>query len=192
MNSLKFYIDRLKDCTVREAVGLLKVDQELSIEEKNLIYLYLFPRPLLDRQLPERVQSYRGKQSQGFLQPNLGEIGLLVEAYRTEQYKRFMKHLFHSFTNPEHLYPVAGNGQCECALCGKNLYEEDVWNDMCTRFPGSDEKNKKEYLAYGSKNSSINLCLDCIIQLKETSILLEELEPGYLLDWRIKYKSPFL
>ena len=107
MNSLKFYIDRLKDCTVHEAVGLLKVDQELSIEEKNLIYLYLFPRPLLDRQLPERVQSYRGKQSQGFLQPNLGEIGLLVEAYRTEQYKRFMKHLFHSFTNPEHLYPVA-------------------------------------------------------------------------------------
>ena len=192
MNSLKFYIDRLKDCTVHEAVGLLKVDQELSIEEKNLIYLYLFPRPLLDRQLPERVKSYRGKQSQGFLQPNLGEIGLLVEAYRTEQYKRFMKHLFHSFTNPEHLYPVAGNGQCECALCGKNLYEEDVWNDMCTRFPGSDEKNKKEYLAYGSKNSSINLCLDCIIQLKETSILLEELEPGYLLDWRIKYKSPFL
>lgn len=192
MNSLKFYIDRLKDCTVHEAVGLLKVDQELSIEEKNFIYLYLFPRPLLDRQLPERVQSYRGKQSQGFLQPNLGEIGLLVEAYRTEQYKRFMKHLFHSFTNPEHLYPVAGNGQCECALCGKNLYEEDVWNDMCTRFPGSDEKNKKEYLAYGSKNSSINLCLDCIIQLKETSILLEELEPGYLLDWRIKYKSPFL
>lgn len=30
-----------------------------------------------------------------------------------------MKHLFHSFTDPEQLFPIAGLGQCECAICGK-------------------------------------------------------------------------
>lgn len=191
MKSLNFYITKLRDCSVHEAINLLRVDKDLSIEEKNLIYLYLFPRPLLDRQLPERVQSYRGSQSQGFLQPNIGEIGLFIEAYRTEQYRRFMKHLFHSFVDPEQLFPVAGSGQSECALCGKNLYNLDAWNDMCTRFPESSEKNKKEYLTFGSKNSNVDLCLDCIIQLKEASIILEDIEPGYLLDWRTKYKQPY-
>lgn len=191
MESFKFYIDKLKNCNVHEVLNLLKTDQDLGVDEKNLIYLYLFPRPLLDRQLPERVQSYRGKQSQGFLQPNLGEISLLIEAYRTEQYRRFMKHLFHSFLNPEQLFPIAGNGQHECALCGKNLYEENSWSDLCSRFSYNPEKEKKEYLAFGSKNSNIVLCLDCIIQLKEASVLLEEIEPGYLLDWKTKYKLPY-
>lgn len=190
MNSLKFYIDKLKDCDAHEVINSLRVNPVLSVEEKNLIYLYLFPRPLLDRQLPERIIAYRkNKNPQGSLQSDLGEIGLLVEAYRTEQYKRFMKHLFHSFTDPEQLFPIAGLGQCECAICGKNMYEEGAWSDLCSRFEYNQlEKEKKEYLAFGSKNSGINLCLDCIIQLKETSILLEEIEPGYLLDWRSRCK----
>ena len=191
MKPFKFYIDKLKNCEVHEAINLLRVEPDLSIEEKNLIYLYLFPRPLLDKQLPERVQANRGNQYQGYLQPNLGEVGLFIEAYRTEQYKRFMKHLFHSFIDPMQLFPIAGNGQCECALCGKNLYENEAWSEMCLRFPQSGEQNKKEYLAFGSKNSNINLCLDCIVQLKEASIILEEIEPGYLLDWRSKFKLKY-
>lgn len=59
MNSLKFYIDKLKDCDAHEVINSLRVNPVLSVEEKNLIYLYLFPRPLLDRQLPERIIAYR-------------------------------------------------------------------------------------------------------------------------------------
>ena len=46
MNSLKFYIDKLKDCDAHEVINSLRVNPVLSVEEKNLIYLYLFPRPL--------------------------------------------------------------------------------------------------------------------------------------------------
>ena len=42
MNSLKFYIDKLKDCDAHEVINSLRVNPVLSVEEKNLIYLYLF------------------------------------------------------------------------------------------------------------------------------------------------------
>ena len=41
MNSLKFYIDKLKDCDAHEVINSLRVNPVLSVEEKNLIYLYL-------------------------------------------------------------------------------------------------------------------------------------------------------
>ena len=72
MNSLKFYIDKLKDCDAHEVINSLRVNPVLSVEEKNLIYLYLFPRPLLDRQLPERIIAYK-------------EGGQLTEKIRTHK-----------------------------------------------------------------------------------------------------------
>lgn len=182
MNKLKFYISQFQEMTSHEVMGILKTSEDLSTQEKNLVYLYLYPRPLLDMELPPRIMSYRGQRPAGSLEPDLGEVALLLEAYRGEQYHRYFKHLCHSFTDPHHLFPVAGDSQSECGLCGKNLYNLGAWQTECTKWPGSTELERKEYLAYGSDCSSICLCRDCLVQLKYTSELLEELEPGYL-DW---------
>lgn len=182
MENLKFYISQLQGKELHEVLSILKGSTDLSTEEKNFIYLYLFPRPLLDMELPGRIMANRKSQSVGWLEPKLSEIALLVEAYKSEQYKRYIKHLIHSFRDPSKLFPIDGDGQCNCGLCGKNLYEYGAWNTKCLQFPDSPEITRKEYLAFTSESSNISLCKDCLVQLNSLHETLETLEPGYL-DW---------
>ena len=185
MNSLKQYIEIWKNVNdTHQVIEYLK-NLDLSIQEKNLIYLYLFPRPLLDMELPGRIQRARrdsGNNGTGYLEPNVYEISLLVEAYRTQQYRRFIKHLLHCFTDPKNIHPVNGYQFCECGLCKKRLFELGAWNNECSKFKNSvhPEETKKEFLAYGADGSNITLCIDCIIQLQEVNRFLEDIEPGYL------------
>ncbi len=188
MDNIKFYVEKFKNSSQHDVLNQLKINNDLSVEEKNLIYLYLFPRPLLDMELPQRIISNRKSNYPGSITQNLSEIGLLVEAYRTEQYKRFIKHLIHSFIeHPEKIYQETGYQECKCGLCGKPLYQFNAWEEICSRSPGLPEVNEKKYLAYSSRDSNINLCLPCIIQLKGAADIIESLEPGYL-DWHNRYK----
>lgn len=185
MNNLKDYIEDLKKMgDTHEVIESLRVSP-LSIQEKNLVYLYLFPRPLLDKELPGRIQEARlssGNNGNGYLVPNTLEVSLIIEAYRTEQYRRFIKHLLHTFTNPQNIHPVSGNEQCKCGLCDKGLYEFEAWKSECSKFKNSPhpEEKRKEFLAFGGTGSNISLCLDCIIQLQEVNRTIELIEPGYL------------
>ena len=180
-------LEKIND--THQIIEILRKDDKLEIEEKNLIYLYLYPRPLLDMELPRRIMESRktsGNNGNGYLQTNLVEVALLIEAYRTEQYKRVIKHLLHTFTVPENIHPISGNGQCKCGLCGKNLYEFDAWTSECSKFKNNPhpEESKKEYLAFGGDGSNVSLCLDCIVQLQEVNKILDSLEPGYLNKWK--------
>ena len=177
------YLNSLKNLNndSHQIIEKLRTCNDLSIPEKNLIYLYFFPRPLLDMELPYRINEMRGNNQSGYLEPNLPEISLIIEAYRTEQYRRYIKHLFHSFTNPIDIHPVDGFGKCNCGLCKKEIYELKSWNEICNRFSDNyKEKENKEYLSYGSTGSNISLCIDCIIQLNEAKNLLTEIEPDFL------------
>lgn len=188
LKEVKDIIEYLKGMEHHQVLNYLK-KYNIDIPIKNLIYLYLFPRPLLDMELPYRIINQRksnGNQS-GYLTPNISEISLIIEAYRTQQYRRFIKHLLHSFTDPSNIFPVNGNGQCNCNLCGKGLYEFESWSSICSRFPEDyKEKKNKEFLAYGSLGSNLSLCVDCIIQLTETRIILNEIEPNFL---EVKFKK---
>lgn len=185
MESLKNYIEKLKELKDAHKVIESLKQSSLDIQQKNLIYLYLFPRPLLDKELPIRIQEARrssGNNGCGYLEENMYEVSLIIEAYRTEQYKRFIKHLLHTFTVPENIHPVNGFGQCNCAICGKNIYEFGSWTSECSKYKTirHPEETRKEYLAFGGKGSTVNLCLDCIVQLQEVNKILESIEPGYL------------
>lgn len=181
INEIKFYIEYLKGKDVSEVLRVLKTSTDIGVNEKNLIYLYLFPRPLLDMELPGRIMDERGPGKEvGSLVPDLRETAILLEAYQTEQYRRFMKHLLHSYLDPENIFPILGNGQTECGLCKKRLFEKDSWDSICKANPGNKEIGRKEYLAFGSTGSNVNLCLDCIVQLKALGDLLNVIEPGYL------------
>lgn len=178
-NKLKL-IDSLKDCSSDFILNSLRLNNQLTSDEKNLIYLYLKPRPLLDMELPNRIQASRGDKILGFLEPNLKETTLIIEAYRCEQYNRYIKHLMYSFLDPSIIHPVIGNNVCSCGICKKDIYEQTVWENTI-----SDPR--KEKLAFRSDNTSISLCLNCLVQLKYSADILNKIEPGFLRFGNIKY-----
>lgn len=185
MNNLKPYVDYLLQSGIDKDKGLelLKSDQNLSKDEKNIIYCYCYPRQLLDMELPIRVQNYRTKcniPSSGLLQPHIGEATLIVEAFRTEQYGKFIRHLIHSFADPSKVSPIAGTEKLNCCICGKVVYENEEW----TKLVGENrEKDDRQYLAFGSTDSSVVLCKNCLVQLITATKILENIDPDYL-DWK--------
>ena len=111
MGNIKVAIDYIKERKLNEAQALevLKQSTTLDQNEKNLVYVYCFPRPLPDYGLPDRVQDFRIKAGIGENGDDR-EIALLLEACQTEQYGRFMKHIMHAFENPENVHPIEGTG----------------------------------------------------------------------------------
>ena len=139
----------------------------------------------MDMELPSRIMSYRGEENQaGYLEPNVVETGLLLEAYRTRQYNRYIRHLLHSFHDPELVFPMSGHDQCECGICKKSTWSYDEWKKICEQYSDSGEENKKEFLAFGCDQSKITLCLPCLTQLLSLHQLLTILEGNKYLDWR--------
>ncbi len=171
INILKKYIKDLEGKDQSEVIEALKASP-LSQAERNLVFIYFFPRPLLDRELPSRVINARKKagNERGWIEINEGEVSLLVEAYKTSQYGRFMRHLLHSFLDPSMIHPVSGTERGQCPICGKTIYHYDFWKDH------ANEDVDKEYLAFGSNESGMELCLDCLIQLQGLDEILKELE----------------
>lgn len=178
INILKNYIKNLEGKSQKEVIEALKNSTDLTDVEKNLIYIYFFPRPLLDRELPNRIMNARKKagNERGWMEVNEGEISLLVEAYKTSQYGRFMRHLLHAYLNPDIIHPVSGTERGQCPICGKTIYHYDYWKDY------ADKDRDREYLAFGSDESGVELCLDCLVQLQGLDDILKELEGQCYLD----------
>lgn len=180
MTDIRPFIKYLKENKISssEALELLKGNKTLDNSEKNLIYAYCYPRQLKDYELPKRIQAYRNSRGTGIngLQDDPQEVILIVEACQTEQYGRFMKHLMHAFGNPDKLYPVAGTEEEDCCICGKKLCEWDKWKEL---FPEDSEKHN---LCYGSTDSEVVLCVDCIRRLVEAIGVMNTIDPGFL-DW---------
>lgn len=178
---IKPYIDYLlrEHVDNETAKNLLSQEDALCIDEKRFVYMYCYPRPLGDRELPARIRSSRKKRGpnarSGFLEPDDLETSLIIEAGKTMQYERFIKHLMHSFSDPQKICQITGTDVLECPICGKKVRELNIWD--------STLDHTKEHLAYGSPTeTSIVLCVDCLVQLVNASDIIQVLDPGYL-DW---------
>ena len=172
---IKPYIDYLLNSKIQKDKGLelLKGDDKLSADEKNLIYAYCYPRQLLDRELPQRFRDYRSKHDTALSIIDSGETTLIVEAGRTQQYGRFIKHLMHAFGDPRKIFPIEGVETEECSICGNILMEKDLW---------TDRKGSELELAYGSTESGIILCKKCLLNLMKAKEIFDSIDPGFL-DW---------
>lgn len=188
MKDLKPYIDFLRDNKIPENLALKQLANDtsgLSRDEKNLIYRFCYPRLLGDKELPERVKKYRNanKSSLGYLNPNLGEATLILEAANTPQYSRFIKHLYHAFQDTSKISPVEGIEKTDCPICGKIVLDFQLWNDTMNSTDSSEEYNNKEYLAFTSDKTSIKLCRNCLVQLLYSYDLMKDLDPNFLYSW---------
>ncbi|MBP3732263.1 MAG: hypothetical protein J6I84_03370 [Bacilli bacterium] len=173
---LKTYTDYLlkSGVTPDEGYKLLMADKKLDPDQKKLIYSYCYPRKILDRELPKYVMHERDLQHQmGWLTPNHTESCILVEAFRSSQYGRFMRHLMFAFLDPSKINACEGTGEDFCPICGKKVYMFDSWQSI--------NDPEQERLALISNESSVTLCKDCLVQLVNANSLLEEIEgPDYL------------
>ena len=172
------YINQFRDLSSDKVLEKLSNNLELSQDEKNLIYLYLFPRPLRDKELPERFKQVR-KTSGGSIEISIPECTLIIEAGKTEQYGRFIKHLFHSYSKQETIYPIEGSEICNCCLCGKEIYEATLWNSFKSQYGGA-EGDERLFQAFGSTESNLPICIPCLLNLAESIRIMKEIEPDYI------------
>ena len=183
LENTREYIDYVfrSNFTEQQALEeLMKVKGKFTNDEKNFIYCYCFPRPLLDRELMSRVAEFhRLRGDTGLLYPNVQDITLILEAGRTEQYGRFIKHLMHAFCDEENIYRVPGADEYECPICGKKTHGLDLWDSQIDVYG--------ETLAIGSSESSVTLCLNCLVQLSSAKDLINFIDPSFL-DWMKRYK----
>lgn len=187
-DKLEEYAKNLSNIGLDEFKDIMNRDSDLTREEKCYLYYYLFPRPLLDRELPVRINLIRGENKKGSLIPSLKEICILIEACRTLQYSRFMKHVLLSFTDVNKIFPATGEDSELCPICGKRVFKFNKWESICQKYQEKEESNNKEFLAFGSTESRLLICLDCIIQLKETKDIIDKLDPSFL-DWKKNYSK---
>ncbi len=167
---------------------LIKDSQKINGREKLLIYSYCYPRKIGDYELPSIIANYRktrGVDLKGSLIKDAEEACILVEAYRSLQYGRFMRHLMHAFIEkPEIISSVAGEGEDKCPICGKPVY-----------YIGSHDKNmdpSDETLAFMSSESSVCMCKDCLLQLAYSAELISMIEgPDFLKNWKPSPKPNF-
>lgn len=167
---IKNYVDRLSLSTRDELVETLGKDNVLSRNEKNAVYLWLFPLLLKDRELPEKMKEVIGPSE--LMKPRDEEIVMLIGAYKSAQYGNFIRHLLHAFTDSSLVFPYCGETTEDCCICGKHL--------IC-----HGSAHTRENLSYGSSESSVKLCLNCIIQLQALHQVLQFMEGE---DYLNRYK----
>jgi len=190
MADLKVFTDYLLKNGIDQDKGteLIKGSQKINGREKLLVYSYCYPRKIGDYELPSIIANYRktrGVDLKGSLIKDAEEACILVEAYRSLQYGRFMRHLMHAFIEkPETISSVAGEGEDKCPICGKPVY-----------YVGSHDKNmdpSDEMLAYQSSESSVCMCKDCLLQLAYSTELISQIEgPDFLKNWKPSPKPSF-
>lgn len=188
IEKVKEYLEKLQESTKEVAYSELSGNMGLTRDQKNLIWNYLFPEPLLDYELPSVVQKYLSGigQIRGLLHPDPGMLSILVRALRTDQYGKFMKHLIIAFTDINKLFPVAGEGTTNtCPICGKTMYRYKTWKEKCKENPEFGEQDRGEYLAYGSTDSDLCLCKNCLVQLNNLNETMLRLDTNYMIPkWK--------
>ena len=143
---------------------------------------WLEPRTMLDGDLPKIINIAKGTSGiLGGHSVNLKEVQILIEALRTKQYHGYVQTLLDIFDNPTGIFPVRlpGHGT-KCAICDKEIMYWHEWQETIRACPGLGEFENRNFLAYGTKSSRLCVCLDCLVQLKATRELLDELDPGIL------------
>ena len=114
---LKPFIDYLLENNIPQKSGLKLLEKEpkLTSIEKNIIFAYCYPRPLGDMELVKRIQDYRKLRGRNI--DDVKEAILILEAARTHQYEKFIKHVMISFiTDPGKVVNVDKKDGI-CSIC---------------------------------------------------------------------------
>lgn len=164
----KFAIEYLQSqvLTEKEILEWLQQENRLNNDEKLLVYSYLRDKPVIhDRELPQLFSMANS---------DIDKLAILIGAWRSEQYHRYMLHLLISFVvNDKTIHYVSTDETGYCGITGKEVYGLKKWNDITAK-GGDDmitELNNKDHLAI---TNSINNQTDQMLS-KEGLIYLHNL-----------------
>ena len=185
---IKQVIESLKGLSPEQIYeALTQID--VPREEKSIIFTLgsFQPYILLDGDLQRFIMDHREKaygHLRGSLNEDPDEVSLILKAYLSPQYRRYIKHLMISFTDDSNeIFPVKGFEVEECGLCHKKIYQYSHWESICQANPSFGEQDRKEYLSIGSHQSNNSICTNCLVQLRAAKDLLEYLMPGFLYEF---------
>ena len=131
--------NELRGKSKSEVYDILSRRTDLSRDEKNKLWVRLFPDPVHHMELPELIKELRESPTYNRDRETL----LLLRAYSHVQYHRFIRHLLHSYIKDvSKIYKVEELGS-RCAICDCELPS-----------------------GYSSTDTNLDLCLVCIGQLK--------------------------
>lgn len=167
---LKPFIDYLLENNIPQKSGLKLLEKEpkLTSIEKNIIFAYCYPRPLGDMELVKRIQDYRKLRGRNI--DDVKEAILILEAARTHQYEKFIKHVMISFiTDPGKVVNVDKKDGV-CSICDGPINNAET--------PHSK--------GYGSIASDLIICEHCMAQLFRAKNLISVFDPSFL-DWTKKW-----
>lgn len=168
-------IDRLRELLKSESL-----DQGGPLE--GFCRAWLKPRILLDGDLQRLITVAKGTSGiLGGHSVSWPQVQILIEALRSKQYHGDLQTFLDIFADSNGIFPVRlpGHGT-NCAICKKEIMYWQEWQETVKACPGLGEFENRNFLAYGTNSSRICVCLDCLIQLKATRELLDELDPGIL------------
>ena len=95
----------------------------LDSPEKDVARAYLWPRRFLDGDLQREIEKFRDRSNMANVSrvPEVKELCVLMEAYRSPQYNKLIKDLIRYFTGIDALgllaYGNPGTSMCLCLNC---------------------------------------------------------------------------
>lgn len=151
------------------------VDSQIKFILINYYGKFLF----LDGDLLKYIESYRvgSIPREGNLGGDLAEVNILMSALRSEQYKRFIRHILGQYTKSIH--PVDDNEEHECCVCWRPVY--GIKNPNSNLGQGSIL-----YKAFTGNKTKTCMCVSCLMNLNLLEYILEDLEDTdtlRMLEW---------
>lgn len=131
----------------------------------SLVLNYFSEFMYQDGEMLKKIEDHRGgQQMKGSLMIDLDEINIMMQAFRSPQYKRFFYHVMNAYGN-NNIYPILDDHVFDCCICWKKTFGStmhELW------FRNGDTKDpNKEYLAFTAEGGTkTSICLDCLVQLK--------------------------
>lgn len=131
----------------------------------SLILNYYSDFMYQDGEMLEKIESHRGgAQKKGTLYVDLDEINIMMQAFKSPQYKRFFYHIMNAYGN-NNIYPIKDDHVFECCICWKKTFGS-IMHTLWFKTGEISDLNK-EYLAFTAEGGTkTSICLDCLVQLK--------------------------
>jgi hypothetical protein len=142
----------------------LVLSTNLGDTRLNYFILDYYSDPMYsDGELLKNIERHRGgSQLNGSLTPDLDELRLLMQAFKSPQYNRFMHHIMNAYGNRQ-IYPIMDDQVFECCICWKKTFGSIMYNRWYANDPSDPKKEHQAFTVDGTKTT---ICLDCLVQLK--------------------------
>lgn len=154
----------------------ISIDDKLSLinestvdnQIKFILSNYYCKFSFLDGDLLKYIESYRvrGIPREGKFGGDLAEVNILMSALKSEQYKRFMRHILCQYTKSTH--PVDDDESHECCVCWRPIYgSKNLKSSLDSRMM---------YSAFTGDKTKTCICINCLMNLNLLEYILEDLE----------------